>query len=202
MIKAKFFCITLPESTNRERAAAEFARCGLDVQFWNGINGLTFGLKTFLPSHHDWFTSPKIIGINLAHWILWRCMEFLTEDAFVVFEDDVGLHPDFTTLWPEITGQLPSDWQMVHIGACCVRNNPYSKYTTNLIKARNPMGTHAYMIKREILPILIENCASVKNPVDQEIVFSVIPKIRHYTMMPSLATQINNECFRDSGWCF
>lgn len=203
VINPRIFCVTLPDShDNRTRAGNEFARCGLSVQFWNGVDGLAFGLKTFLPSHTDWFTSPRIIGINLAHWVLWRCLEFTTDEVFMVFEDDVGLHPEFPALWPAFCGQLPDDWQMVHVGACCVKNNPYTKVTDNVVRARNPMGTHGYMFKREILPILIERCACVRHPIDQQIVFEILPRVKHYTFMPSLATQINNECFRDPTWIF
>lgn len=203
------YCITMPSSGHRARADAEFARIGLPVTYWNGINGLDFGLKTFLPSHTDWFSSPKIIGIYLAHWILWRCLEFADPeiDTFMVLEDDVAFHPRFTELWPQITGQLPADWQFCYVGACCVRGNEYMKATDNLLIARNPMATHAYMFKREILATLIERCACVRHPIDQDLIFQVMhptdrPGVKHYTMMPSLATQVNNGCFTDPDWVF
>lgn len=200
--RSKAFCVTLPDSSRRGQAQFEFDRIGMPVQFWNGINGVTFGLKTFLPAHHDWFTGPRIIGINLAHWILWRCIEFLDYDIFMVFEDDVGFHPQFDTLWATMMAQLPADWQMCYIGACCIKNNPFKPVSDNIIVAKNPMATHAYMFKKEIVGIMIDGCASARNPIDQEIVFSVLPKVRHYTMRPSLATQQGNECFKDSNWTF
>lgn len=198
----KAFCVTLPISTHRARAEQEFQRVGMPVQFWNGINGLEFGLKTFLPAHTDWFSGPKIIGIYLSHWILWRILETMDADVFMVFEDDVVFHPKFTELWPVVLGELPADWQFAYIGACCVRNNRFSKVTEHLAIAKNPMATHAYMFKKEILPLLIERCSSVRHPVDQDLVFQILPRVHHYTFMPSLASQHGSLCFSDPGWIF
>lgn len=198
----KAYCLTLPGSAHRSRAEKEFQRVGMEVKFWNGINGLDFGLKTFLPSHTDWFSGPKIIGIYLGHWILWRMLETVDADVFLVLEDDVEFHPQFTELWPVFYNELPADWKMAYVGACCVRNNQYRKVTDHLVVARNPMATHAYMIKREVLPLLIEKCACVRHPVDQDMMFQILPLVAHYTFMPSLAKQDGNLCFTDPDWIF
>lgn len=199
----KSYCLTLPESHSmRNRAKLEFERAGLDVKFWNGINGLEFGLKTFLPEHHDWFSGPKIIGIYLSHWILWRVLEAVDAEVFLIFEDDVVLHPDFEKLWPVFCDELPKDWQWAYVGACCVRTSGYKKISDHMAIANAPMATHAYMFKKEILCQMIERVACVRRPLDQDIAKSLLPKIRHYAFIPSLASQFESNCFSAKDWIF
>lgn len=198
----KVFCITIPESKHRERLDKEAERVCLTVNWWNGVNGESFGLKTFIPTHTDWIVGPKYVGLYLSHWALWRVLEAVDADEILILEDDAEFHPGFVDLWPSFYSELPSDWQLVYVGSCCVRNNSYAKISEHICVAKNPMGTHAYMIKKSALPIIIERMNCVQHPLDQDIIKRLLPVLKHYTFIPSLIRQHENSCFTDPEWIF
>lgn len=203
LLEFKSYCITLPDShAMRNRASEEFKRIGIAPRFFNGLNGQDFGLKTFLPEHHDWFSGPKIIGIYLSHWMLWRALELVEHDKFMVFEDDVFFHPSFDELWDRASWGLPADWQFVYIGACGIKTQRYQVVNPGVGIPRRPMATHAYMFKKEILQTMISSVSCVRKPLDLDMITALLPKIRYYAFIPSLASQVNNGCFTSKDWIF
>lgn len=198
----KAYCITMPESANRPKAQAEFDRVGLPVEMWDGVNGQDFGLKTFIPTHTDWFVGPKYIGLYLSHWVIWQFAARESFDNTIIFEDDCEFHPEFQSRFDAYMAQAPSDWDLIYLGACCVRGNPYTKVSENLCVAKNPMATHAYMFKNSIARTMIKQLSCVQHPLDQHMIWSLLPVIKHYTMIPSIVRQRDNACFTDPEWIF
>ena len=98
----KIFCLTLKDTPKRrEYAEQHFKQHGLDVEFFEGINGVTFGLKTIIPYKDDnpvgddYFISSGHIGCILSHLMLWKTLQYLPYDEIIIFEDDLILTPDF-----------------------------------------------------------------------------------------------------------
>ena len=92
----KIFCLTLKDTPKRkEYAEQHFKQHDLDVTFFEGINGKTFGLKTIIPFmddilHHNpnWkpgdcpptYITPGHVGCILSHYMLWKTISYFPDD--------------------------------------------------------------------------------------------------------------------------
>jgi hypothetical protein len=89
--------------------------------------------------------------------------------------------------------QLPNDWQYVFIGHCCLPPEEYQiKISENVItNIHAPMCTHAYMIKKSSIPILLETNHQAWAAVDIQIQKRSLKILKHYVFLPSLAEQFS-----------
>ena len=98
----KIFCLTLKDTPKRkEYAEQHFKQNGLDVEFFEGINGKKFGLRTILPYKDDnpdgpdYFIKQGRIGCLLSHYMLWQTLWHLPYDEILILEDDAILCDNF-----------------------------------------------------------------------------------------------------------
>jgi len=203
----KIFCLTLKDTPKRrEYAEHHFKQHGLDVTFFEGINGKTFGLKTIIPFmddilHHNpnWkpgdcpptYITSGHVGCILSHYMLWKTLSYFPDDEFLIFEDDVILSENFVNKFQEYKTQLPDDWQYTFVGHCCMPPNEYqTKITDNVITtSHSPMCTHAYMIKKSSIPTLLDTNHIAWAHIDIQIQKISLKKIQHYVFVPPLAEQ-------------
>lgn len=139
---------------------------------------------------------------------------FTPEDVAIVFEDDVLLperkeFPEFgfsEQFWAELhllikdelTPHFP-DWDFVFLGLA----EPDGPRVWNKISERIgppgsrlcrlewPWGTHAYMIRRRALPILLDNMAVAERNIDQQLYKNVLSRglLNWCAVLPSLVRQ-------------
>lgn len=212
----KMFCLTLKDTpARREYAENHFKQHGLDVSFFEGIHGKNFGLKTVIPyldDHPKWngdqnwrpgdgseyYISQGHLGCILSHYMLWKTIGYLPDDEYLIFEDDVMLCDGFKDKLLDCKSRLPSDWQYVFVGHCCVPDEQYrykkdendeNVYTTS----HPPMCTHAYMIKKDSAKILIETNSIAWSHIDIQIHKRTLltHKLKYYVFIPALAEQIS-----------
>lgn len=206
----KIFCITLKDYINRKSYAEEhFKKHKLDVTFHEGINGKNFGLKTVIPYMDDiffknpnWkpgdspmcFISQGQLGCLLSHYMLWNILNYLSYDEYIIFEDDVILCENFIEKFLDYKSRLPKDWQYVFLGRSCLDNLTIKQHDQNVITTKfPPLGTFAYMIKKEIIPLLIETNNVAWTAIDIQIQKrSLMAKnIKYYIFEPPLITEIS-----------
>ena len=196
----KMFCITLKDTPKRtECAKLEFEKHGLDVTFFEGINGHKFGLKTTIaykddnPDGSDYFIKQGRIGCLLSHYMLWQTLWHLPYEEILILEDDAFLCENFQERFLDFKKQLPDDWQYVFVGHCCLPPNDYQiKVTDNIITTtRPPMCTHAYMIKKSSIPVLLDTNHQAWAAVDIQIQKKTLKILKHYVFMPPLVEQIS-----------
>ena len=196
----KIFCLTLKDTPKRkEYAERHFKENNLDVELFEGINGAKFGLKTIIPfkdddpNGPDWFITAGRIGCLLSHYMLWQTLWHLPYEEFIIFEDDVVLCENFQERFLQMKLQLPNDWQYVFIGHCCLPSEEYQiKISENVItNIHAPMCTHAYMIKKSSIPILLETNHQAWAAVDIQIQKRSLKILKHYVFLPSLADQFS-----------
>ncbi len=199
----KIFCLTLKDTPKRkEYAENHFKQHSLDVEFFEGINGRKFGLETKIPYMDDqpnWtpddgpmhFISSGHIGCILSHYMLWKTLSYLPYEEIVIFEDDVILCDTFKEKLIDYKSRLPEDWQYVFIGNCCLPPEDYQiKISDNIITTTHPpMCTHAYMIKKSAIPVLIETNSLAWSHIDIQIQKRSLKKLKHYVFNPVLVTQ-------------
>ncbi len=128
----KIFCLTLKDTPKRkEYAEQHFKQHGLDVEFFEGINGTKFGLKTTIPykddnpDGDDYFIKQGRIGCLLSHYMLWQTLWHLHHEEILILEDDAFLCENFHERFLEFKKQLPDDWQYVFVGHCCLPPEDY-----------------------------------------------------------------------------
>jgi GR25 family glycosyltransferase involved in LPS biosynthesis len=199
----KIFCLTLKDTKKRkEYAEKHFKQNQLDVEFFDGINGKKFGLHTHIPYMDDnpnWtpddgpvhFISSGHIGCILSHYMLWKTLMYLPYDEIIIFEDDVILCEDFKKKFIQYKSQLPNDWQYVFIGNCCLPSEDHHKKINDniIITDHPPMCTHAYMIKKSSIQVLIDTNSLAWSHIDIQIQKRSLTQLKYYIFHPTLANQ-------------
>lgn len=198
----KIFCLTLKDTPKRrEYAEQHFKENGLDVEFFEGINGTTFGLRTTIPYKDDntegddysgYFIKQGRIGCLLSHYMLWQTLWHLPYDEILILEDDAVLCEKFQERFNQFKSQLPIDWQYVFVGHCCLPPEDYQiKISDNVITTTHPpMCTHAYMIKKSSIPVLLETNHQAWAAVDIQIQKKTLKILKHYVFLPPLIDQV------------
>jgi GR25 family glycosyltransferase involved in LPS biosynthesis len=197
----KIFCLTLKRTPLRkEYAQNHFISHGIDnVTFFDGIDGDRFGLRTVIPYKDDNPTGPDYfikqgrIGCILSHYMLWTTLSYLPYDEIIIFEDDAVLCDGFIGKFLEYKQNLPYNWEYVFIGHCCLpppsMQFPIAK---NIITCSHPpMCTHAYMIKKSAIPMLLDTNAQAWAAVDIQIQKRSLKYLKHYVFLPPLVDQIS-----------
>ena len=196
----KIFCLTLKDTPKRrEHAEKHFKQFGLDVEFFDGINGDKFGLKTTIPYKDDnpdgpdYFIKQGRIGCLLSHYMLWQTLWHLPYEEILILEDGAFLCENFQQKFLEFKKDLPDDWQYVFVGHCCLPPNEYQiKVTDNIITTTHPpMCTHAYMIKKSSIPVLLDTNHQAWAAVDIQIQKKTLKILKHYVFMPPLIEQVS-----------
>ena len=207
--------VTIPKSPRIEVTQQHFDELGLEVVWFEGINNHTFGLTSRVPwggeydniefdptdldalqSHN--FVKPGHIGCSLSHYMLWKTLTFLDHDEIIIFEDDVLVYENFWENLTEVKEVLPKDWDFVYLGYDD-ENTPFEvklRYRINdrLIQLPSFHRTHAYMIKKETLSILLDRMHIAWLNVDMQLVKRVLPHVNYYLCEPVLATQRSVLC--------
>lgn len=199
----KMFCVTLKQTPERRlHASNHFKEHNLDVEFFEGIHAKSFGLHTLIPYMDDqpnwkvgegtpYYISQGHVGCILSHYILWKVLSYLPYDEFLIFEDDVWLKDNFIEKFTRAKSELPHDWQYVFVGHCCLEPERLrTKISDNVIKTTTPpMCTHAYMIKKTALPVLLDTNHVAWSNIDIQIQKRTLQHLSYYVFYPMLADQ-------------
>lgn len=196
----KIFCLTLKDTPNRKLYAEDhFKKHNLEVEFFEGINGATFGLRSVIPYKDDdpegpdYFIKQGRIGCLLSHYMLWKTLWHNSYDEILIFEDDIELPDNFINNFLDLKTRLPDDWQYVFVGHCCL---PPTEYQTKIAEgiittSHPPMCTHAYMIKKSSIPVLIDTNSQAWAAVDIQIQKKSLKILKHYVFDPPIVEQIS-----------
>jgi GR25 family glycosyltransferase involved in LPS biosynthesis len=189
-------CICLPEYPEKiEKARAHFAERGLtDVEFVYGINAPIAGLAT---SHTYEVDHPgsgfrmgsKPTGCWLSHYMAWNVMTRLPDDAFLVLEDDAELHPNFMADFEQALRDVPTDYSFLHVGHCCC--TPGLHIAGSVYESKNMLCTHAYVVRRGVLPLLLANIRKCWAPIDIQLLREIFPLVKTYAVVPRIVSQFN-----------
>lgn len=135
------YCVNLEKRIDRrESAGREFAREGLDVEFFPATDG-----RIDTPSGLD--VNPAEYGCSMSHTRIWKDIVDKEYEMALIFEDDVRLVPDFSLKLKSILDEVKDiEWDMIHLGPLI----PIVKrQVTPSLYEGQPLGTHAYLISLE-----------------------------------------------------
>lgn len=192
------FCLCLPEYPERmEKAKAHFAEREVGpVEFFAGLHAENAGLAT---SHAYEVDHPgtgfrvgyKITGIWLAHVMLWTHLSRLSDDRFLILEDDAQFHDDWKIRMNVGLSDLPGDFDFFHVGHCCLKGHPQTLVKGEVFETKHAQCTHAYIINRRALPFLLRTVRKCYAPLDCQLVLEVFPHLRTFALVPRCVSQFD-----------
>ncbi len=198
----KAFCITLPETPERTAAAkAHFAERGVDgITFVDGIHAETFGLYTTHPYLIDdpkrggHIIPQRQVGCMLSHFMLWTALSLLDEAGpFLILEDDAEFSEDWAARLNWALKNTPSDVDLLYIGSGLTEDKPKTQVAFNVWEVMYPLCTHAYIVWKKALPVLLSTQRDIWAPVDLSLYFRSLPLLKVYTVLPRIVSQRNME---------
>ena len=126
-------------------------------------------------------TNP-ILGCRLSHM---AALAMCKDPIAFIFEDDAMFVEDFENRFTQAMASVPDDWQMLYFGAHLLKKEDYNHYW---VRALESSSTHAYAVKTEIIPRLIE--AAMKHDGHIDVAFAGLQKdLKVYVARPTLIYQ-------------
>ena len=195
------FCVSLKSATQRRETVSNHLKShGVDFHLFEAIHASKMGLETklsYLDDYPNWRPEDgppykivqSILGCSMSHYIIWRIMEYLDDDYFLVVEDDVELCEGFKEKLISTIQRLPNDWQFVFVGHCCLEPNLLMVCDGVAHTHVPPMCTHAYLVRKTAVRHLIETNGVMYAPIDIQLKKRTLPTISHYSLVPPLAVQ-------------
>ncbi len=195
------FCSELPDREKALRSHLE--ERGVRANYWQGYHGRTWTLATTKPYEKGKYLPVGHVGLNLGSWAMWQYayLDSTDDDICVFFEDDVCLPEDYWSQQQKLLLQLEADcpnWNMVFLGVAETFPAVWNKVTeriglpdSRLCHINEPFGTHAMMLRRSALPILLENMRAAHKNLDQQLWDRVLSKglLNWCAVLPSIVTQ-------------
>ena len=192
------FCISIPETPQRtERAQAHFAERGVAVNFLHyGINAEKFGIQTAHTYEVDnpgtnFHIGYKPTGIWLSHYMLWNILSFLPDEHFMVVEIDAKFPSDWKVRVDKAMADVPKDFDMLYIGSCCCQGRPTTHIKGDVFMVQWPLCTHAYVVAKKALPMLLSTQRRVYAPIDISLAFHSHPQLKVFTVLPRIIEQFD-----------
>lgn len=195
------FCVSLRTAEQRRKNVSKHLNDnGIEFHLFDAIHSAKMGLDTryaYLDDKLNWQPedgypykiSQAVLGCSMSHYTLWRIMEYLPDDYFLIVEDDVQVCPDFKDKLVDVIRRLPSDWQFVFVGHCCLHDGNIEVSKGIWHTPIPPMCTHAYLVRKSALRHLIQTNEMMYAPIDIQMKKRSMPGLVHYSLVPPLATQ-------------
>ena len=193
----KTFCICLPERPDQiEAAKKHFEKAGVENLEWIwGLDSNVSGLDTVHCYEVDapgsgFKMGPKPTGIWLAHWTTWQVIMRSTEEHVMVLETDAKFEPGWKEKFEEALKIVPHNYDFLHIGHCCMEGFNDRKWIGGSVwESKRAQCSHAYVIRRAVIPFILKTLRKVWAPVDIQIQMECFPSLKCYAVMPRLVSQ-------------
>jgi hypothetical protein len=190
------FCITLPETPERKASAVKhFNERGINAEFLHGIHANTFGLRTDHTYEYDhpgtgYIVEQKHVGLHLSHYMAWQAMQLDRAEAqWILCEDDADFAPNWIDRVSESMMFSPQETDLLFIGSCNCFDKPRTDLGHGLYKLEWPQCTHAYIVFRKALPILLSTQRDSFAPIDLSLILRSFPFLNVVTVLPRIVGQ-------------
>ncbi len=206
-------CSEMPERTTK--CQDHLRERGVKATFVRGYHGNTWGLDTRLEFDPGKRISPAHVGLNLGIWGLWNHLDLTTvkdpagqgyygagpDDEVVTLEDDAVVPHNFPAIISDLKIELNyhfADWDLVFLGLAQTEPHVWNNVTerlgppnSRLCRLNDPFGTHAIMLRRRALPILLDHMTRAERNLDQQLWQRVLAKglLKWCAVLPSIVTQ-------------
>ncbi len=206
------YCAELPD--RKAATAAHLTACGVEPHWWRAAHGNTWGLDTRLEFDPGKRISPAHVSLNVSTWFLWQHLWNTPLEAsvrrdrpvpnmheYIILEDDAVLPADFPAQLDKLTAELERDfpqWDLVFLGLAQTEPHVWNNVTerigppnSRLCRLTDPFGTHAILLRRRALPVLLDHMTAAERNLDQQLYQRVLSKglLNWCAVLPSLVTQ-------------
>lgn len=170
---------------------------GIEPQLFYGFDHEVTGLRTTWTYELDhpgsgYIIGPKIVHMNLGHYMLWKVASYLPHDVTVIMEDDVRFEEDWREHFDCGIGHLPDDWDLLFLGSCCVAQRCDNQVIWGrLCRVKYALCTHAYAVRKKALPVFLEKGAKQWTNVDISMALEMMPSLNCFAFLPRLAHQLD-----------
>lgn len=152
---------------------------------------IPFPFERFSATDGDVFINEEENKFMRGHFGCWdshrRLLEKLrysSDDYTLILEDDVQFVDGLSI--NDIMEELPFDWDLLYLGG--LNKGKVEKYSEHLNVATEIWQTHAYIVRKKFIPVLLEQLNSYRWKVD--IVFSeALVKGNCFISNPPIAIQ-------------
>ena len=136
-------CINLARRPDRwALAQAQFQQHQIEVARWNAVDGATIQIPL------DWGYLPGAYGCTTSHLEAVRQARARKYESLLIFEDDVELHPELRSLFPEFMAQVPGDWDAIYFGG--IHRLEPAAAAPNVVRLVETNSTYAYALRRTV----------------------------------------------------
>jgi FkbM family methyltransferase len=186
------YCNELPEK--QRVMESQLSAAGIEPTWFASVHGSTWGLEV---------SAKATAGLSLGYYALWSHLWHSGISEALILEDDTVLAPNFHQRLLKIKRQLPQTWQFVYLGNLGadkieerITERFHAPKGEGIVRMKAPYGTHAVLVRRSALPVLLKHCKNSFNPIDCQIWDTVLNPIGPngclldwYSCFPALATQ-------------
>lgn len=179
-----------------EKERQHLAERGIACEPFIGLDNLVFRLNpidTFDIDRAGDHIGQKQVCAHMSHYLIWKVMSYLPDDAFWVLEYDAEFVPQWRFLFNQAMNHAPDDWDMIYMGSCCCGVDPakWPHLGGGLFEVKWPLCGHAIMYRKKALPVLLEAHQKVWAPLDIAMKHDSLPKLKVYTILPRIVSQRN-----------
>jgi GR25 family glycosyltransferase involved in LPS biosynthesis len=188
------YCINLARRADRwEKAQAQFARFGLDVERFEAIDGATLGeLPESIHLAQSEQAIPGAVGCLMSHRAVLEDARSRNFERVLILEDDVVFADSLGPAFERFVAQVPTDWAMLYLGGN--HAGGFRPVGPNAARTRGTYTTNAYAVTRRttdiLLKLLPQTPLEVSAPVDV-VYFDLHSRLASYLVRPHLAWQRN-----------
>lgn len=192
----KAICLCLPEYPEQiETSRKHFEESGLEnVEFFWGLHAEIAGLATLHCYEVDnpgsgFKMGYKGTGIWLGHYMLWASAMRESCEHIMVLETDAKFLPGWKEKLDVAMKTAPVNFDFLHIGHCCMEGHPRTWVEGEVWESKHMQCTHAYIVRRAVIPFLLKTLRKVWAPIDIQLQFEVFPHLKCFAVMPRLVEQ-------------
>jgi GR25 family glycosyltransferase involved in LPS biosynthesis len=135
---------------------------------------------------------PGVIGCWLSHKRLLRHLNSLhvsSSFGHLITEDDVDIPADFAERWAALRSRIPSNWDVVYLGAGKPTGSPVANGVLRAVKQEDSgnTGTYAYLVRHGAIPAILTKLEFMSSPIDKQY-YKTFTDLNVYVLNPALIT--------------
>lgn len=195
---SRSFVLTIPRNLKTKCAdtITHLEERGICAEPFVGLDGEVSGLETKWTYELDhpgsnWRIGPKTVNMYIGHLMMYQACLLLPGDAFLIMEDDVRFNTDWKQRFDAAIEFLPNDWDLLYFGSCCTGGRQHVRVAEGLFSTNYVLCTHAYIIRKKVIPLIMEQCHKVYAGIDIALCLGVIPRAKTFVFLPRLAEQLD-----------
>ena len=198
-LKIRPFVVTLQELPEKEKFIMEhFKSVGLQAECFNGLHGVTAGLRTVYPYERDapgsgWNVGIKPVATWVSFWALWSAMSYMPETHFMQLEWDSKFPTDWRVRTEAALRDVPQDFDMLYIGSCCTDGQNKKQVKGEVWSGILPQCGHGIIIAKKALPVILKTQRKIYAPLDISLLLHTLPLLKVFTVLPRIVSQFNTD---------